>query len=225
MSFVKHLGPVTRLALAVTALGSFLACTDATAPDATPRRDAAAEAAANPILFSGSLTPTPLRFRRGAPPLEQTTMSFWAKKGQSRTTSLYFKNANGSRGSEYARLVIPSGALSQRPDGTPIAWGDSVRITISAPDPSRLLLRMEPHGLKFDARTPARLVMRYHEADPDFNGDGYVNLIDSLLELRLAIWRQPTLFDLFARLLSILDRSSSAVSTDLPGFSQYIIAY
>ena len=225
MSFVKHLGSRSRFTFAtlmVGLIGALAGCAEPTAP--TAASTTVVPSTASPLLGL-TTSPTPLRFRRGAPALEQTSMSFYAKKGVTKSVSLYFKTAHGARGNEYARLVIPAAALSQRPNGTPIAWGDSVRITVSAPDPSRLLLRMEPHGLKFDSRSPARLTMRYNEADPDYNGDGHVNLIDSLLELRLAIWRQPTLFDLFARLASVLDRSLASVSSDLPGFSQYIIAY
>lgn len=221
MRSVKHLGPAVGVMLAVVVgLG---ACSDVTGPVAnTAGRDQSVDAT---LSLPFASTPTPLRFRRGAPPLEQSRVSFYATKGQAKSVSLYFKTPAGTRGSEYARLVIPAAALSQRPNGTPIARGDSVLITVSAPDPSLLLLRMEPHGLRFDSQSPARLTMRYHEADRDFNRDGVVNIIDTLLELRLAIWRQPTLADLFAPVLSLLDRSIATVSADLRGFSQYIIAY
>lgn len=221
MRFVKHLGSVTMAASAALLLGT-LACSEPSAPQPTGVQEIVS-ADASPALLP--LTPTVLHFRRGAPALEQTTISFYAKKGQSKTVSFYYRTPNGGRGAEYSRLLIPSDALLQRPDGRSIARGDSVLITMSAPDPSLLLLRMEPHGLKFDPRSPARLTMRYDQADRDLNGDGYVNVIDTLLELRLAIWRQPTLLDLFTRLLSVLDRSNASISADLPGFSQYIIAY
>jgi hypothetical protein len=222
MRFVKHLGSVTLTVAATMLLGTLSACSEPAAPDSAAVKQIVS-ADASPSLLSTS--PTILHFRRGAPPLEETSLSFYAKKGQSKTVSLHYRAPNGSRAAEYSRLVIPSDALLQRPDGRFIAWGDSVLITISAPDPSLLLLRMEPHGLRFDPRSPARLTMRYDQADRDLNGDGVVNLIDTVLELRLAIWRQPTLFDLFTRLTSLLDRSTASVSADLPGFSQYIIAY
>ena len=224
MISIKRLDSTSRLSIAVTMAVMLTGCSDPAGPVARhPQVDADAS---NSLVSSPASTgPSILRFRRGAPPLEQRSVSFYATKGKATSVSLYFKSAPSGRRSEYARLVIPSGALAQRPNGTSIGKGDSVLITVSAPDPALLLLRMEPHGLKFDARSPARLMMRYNEADPDFNGDGTVNVIDALIELRLSIWRQPTLLDLFTRLASILDRSAKSVSADLPGFSQYVIAY
>jgi len=222
MRFVKHLGSVTLAVAATMMLGSLSACSDPVAPPTATAREIATVDAAPSLLLT---SPTTLHFRRGAPPLEQTRISFYAKKGQAKSVSLYYRTPSGGRGDEYARFVLPADGLLQRPDGRLIARGDSVLITISAPDPSLLLLRMEPHGLRFEPRSPARLTMHYDQADRDLNGDGYVNLIDAVLELRLAIWRQPTLLDLFTRLTSLLDRSNASVAADLPGFSQYIIAY
>ena len=222
MITVKSSAMAKRLvvALAITATPGCIDTPPPVAPQA--RSDVAPTSLLSLPLLPG---PTILRFKTDAPQLEQHSVSVYAKKGQATTLALYFKGARGGRGEEYARLVIPSGALAERPNGTPIAVGDSVLITVSVPDPSRLLLRMEPHGLKFDARSPARLTMSYRQADPDLNGDGRVNLADTLIELRLSIWRQPTLLDLFTQLTSILDRANKSVSATLPGFSQYIIAY
>jgi hypothetical protein len=223
MTIVKSSALAKRLVVALAITATLVGCTD-TAPPVAPQ--ARSDVTPSSLLSLPLLpSPTILRFKTDAPPLEQYSVSVYAKKGQATSLSLYFKGAGGGRGEEYARLVIPSGALAERPNGTRIAVGDSVLITVSVPDRSLLLLRMEPHGLKFDARSPARLTMSYRHADPDLNGDGRVNLVDTLIELRLSIWRQPTLIDLFTQLTSILDRANKSVSATLPGFSQYVIAY
>ena len=208
-----------------------LACSDSAGPEVRQPEHHNLPASAQPLLPGQPLPtvlglgPTALTFRPGAPPLEQRSVSFYARKDETRSVALYFRGPSGRRGSEYARLVVPAGALAKHPDGRPVATGDSVLITITAPDSRQLLLRMEPEGLGFQRILPARLTMSYAEANPDYNGDGVVNAIDAIVELRLAIWRQPTLRDLFAKLVSILDRSNKSVAADLPGFSQYIIAY
>ena len=222
MRSVKYLGGVLKLGAVAAVSWSVAACSDSTAPTTL---HTGPDSASEGVASAGTSGPTILKFRRGAPLLDQSSVSFYAKKGQQTTMTMYFRNASGGRGAEYARLVIPGGGLAERPDGTPIAWGDSVRITVSAPNTTQLMLRMEPHGLKFSALAPARLTMRYNEADRDFNQDGVINLADALIELRLAIWRQPLLGDPFNSLSSLLDRLFSSVSADLRGFSQYVIAY
>ena len=222
MRSVKHLrSPFIVAAIAALSL-AIVACSDSTGPT-TLRTEP--DSATEGVASAGFFGPTILKFRRGAPPLDQSSVSFYAKKGQLTTMSMYFRSASGGRGAEYARLVIPSAGLRERPDGTPIAFGDSVLITVSAPNTTQLLLRMEPHGLKFSPLAPARLTMRYNEADRDFNSDGSIDLADALIELRLAVWRQPLLGDPFMALSSLLDRLFSSVSADLRGFSQYVIAY
>ena len=222
MRSVQHLRTAFTIGAIAALSWGLVACSDSTGPTTLRTGpDSASEGIASPGL-SG---PTILKFRRGAPPLDQSSIAFYAKKGQQTTMSMYFRTPSGGRGAEYARLVIPSSGLAARPDGTPIAFGDSVLIRVSAPNTTQLMLTMEPHGLKFNPLAPARLTMRYNEADRDFNSDGVVNLADALIELRLAIWRQPLLGDPFMALSSLLDRLFSSVSADLRGFSQYVIAY
>ena len=222
MRSVKSLRTAITLGAVAVLSWSAIACSDSTGPATF---QTGPDSASDGIVSAGVAGPTILKFRRGAPPLDQSSIAFYAKKGQLTTMTMYFRTPSGGRGAEYARLVIPSAGLAARPDGTPIAFGDSVLIRVSAPNTTQLMLTMEPHGLKFNPLAPARLTMRYNEADRDFNGDGVINLADALIELRLAIWRQPLLGDPFMALSSLLDRLFSSVSADLRGFSQYVIAY
>jgi hypothetical protein len=166
-----------------------------------------------------------VRLRDDAPPLQSSVVSFFAVRGQARSGSVYFSNAQGVRTSEYIRLEIPAGALVTRPDGSAIAAGDSLRITITVTDPKRIRFRLQPEGLTFAAGSPARLVTSYAEANFDFNADGRVDAADLLIETQLANFRQARSGDPFLRLVSIINLQLDGISSDLPGFSQYAVAY
>ena len=89
------------------------------------------------------------RLATTAPPLEESTVSFWAVKGQGVEQKLYFLDSQGQRGEEYLALKLENESLSLRPDGSAIAEGDSVLITITVEDPALLLFELQPTGLKF----------------------------------------------------------------------------
>ena len=163
--------------------------------------------------------------RPAAPPLERTDTSFYAVKGEEREVILYFTDGAGGRGSIFFLLRVFAGSLDSRPDGTPIAEGDSVLITVRAADPTRVLFDVEPTGLAFDPATPPLMLLHYNEVDPDLNGDGAVNAADLDIERRLSIWRQETPGGLFTRLESMVDLMLDGVGTSLTGFSRYAISY
>ena len=164
-----------------------------------------------------------VRFRPGAPPLVAAETSFYAVRVQTREGRLLFSSGSG-RKSEYLRLTIGAGSLRNRPDGSPIAPGDSILITIRSLSTERMVWELLPEGLTFSPRAPARLVAHYTEADHDFDGDGDRDLIDFLIERNLGIWRQP-LGQLFAKLVAILNLDLDRVTADVPGFSRFAIAY
>ncbi|MGQ0538019.1 MAG: hypothetical protein ACT4R6_03655, partial [Gemmatimonadaceae bacterium] len=109
--------------------------------------------------------------------------------------------------------------------GTPIALGDSLQITITVTDLKRIRFRLSPDGLMFNPAAPARLITHYVEADHDFNADGRIDAADLLIETQLANFRQTTLGDPFVRLTSIVNLQLDGIASDLPGFSQYLVAY
>ncbi|MGQ0537495.1 MAG: hypothetical protein ACT4R6_00990, partial [Gemmatimonadaceae bacterium] len=99
-----------------------------------------------------------LRIREGAPPLERTSVSFYARRGEARAGFLYFSDGRGGRGSEYLRVEVGANSLVNRPNGTPIALGDSLQITITVTDLKRIRFRLSPDGLMFNPAAPARLI-------------------------------------------------------------------
>jgi hypothetical protein len=165
------------------------------------------------------------RLAATSPPLEESTVSFWAIKGVSTEQKLYFLDAQGQRGEEYLALKLENESLSLRPDGSPIAEGDSVLITITVEDPALLLFELQPTGLKFSAMAPAELKIHYAQADDDLNEDGDVDAEDSQLETILGIWRQELPGQPFVRLGSVNVEEAQELEAKLLGFSRYAIAY
>ncbi|MFN2398937.1 MAG: hypothetical protein ABR543_09920 [Gemmatimonadaceae bacterium] len=153
-------------------------------------------------------------------------MSFYAVRGVDRTGQLFFRPRPGhTDSSEFVTLEIDGRSLDRRPDGTPIAMGDSILITIAVVDFSRLILDFQPSGLRFVPSRPAELEIEYEEADDDINEDGVVDSGDAALRPILAIWRQENPGALWTREPSNSSGSVDEVEADIQGFTRYAIAY
>lgn len=158
-------------------------------------------------------------------PLFNTTVSFYAKRGENSEGSLSFQDASGGEGEEYVRLRIDANSLLALPNGDAIVPGDSVKITLSVVDPTEMLFDLQPTGLKFNPADPAELKIHYDHANGDLNHDGVSDSRDDVIERMLAIWRQESLTDPFVRLTSVLTIETNEVNADLTGFSRYALAY
>jgi hypothetical protein len=158
-------------------------------------------------------------------PLFNPEASFYALRGENREVRIFFQDESGGEGEEYLRLRVDAQSLQARPDGTPVAEGDSVLITVRVVDPAELLFELEPAGLQFNPAVPARLKIHYDHADDDLNQDGEVNSHDGELESSLSIWRQESPGDPFVRLGAVLDQDLEEVEAELQGFSRYALAY
>ena len=166
-----------------------------------------------------------LRLAADAPPLFENSVTFWAVRGQDREGRLYFSDGQGQRGQEYLRLRIGSSSLLARPDGTPIAAGDSVQITVTVVDPTQILFQLAPEGLTFSSTSPAELDIKYDEAGDDLNDDGSVDGEDDQVESQLGVWRQATVDQPFVRLGSAVIGDLREIEAELTSFSRYAIAY
>jgi hypothetical protein len=156
---------------------------------------------------------------------EVSVVTFYAVKGEDREQRLYTVKPDGSRGDEYLRLTVSDNSLLARPDGTPFANRDSVLISISVLDQSRMMFQFEPAGLTFTPGSPAELRISYAGADGDLDHDGDHDTADDSLETRLAIWRQEVPGAPFLRLPSLISTSDRDVRANLPGFSRYAVSY
>jgi hypothetical protein len=167
-----------------------------------------------------------LRPAATAPALGERQVSFWAVRGETREVRLTYRARPGATDSvEFARFRVEDRSLVNRPDGTPIAQGDSVLITLQVVDTLKLITEFAPQGLDFSSSRPARLWLKFGEADPDLNGDGLVNEDDTALLLALRIWRQEQPGDPWSMLSSSVDTVSKEVEADIPGFTRYALSY
>jgi len=215
MQFVETLGRVrSGASLAVIALVLAVGCSS----DDTPSPDSPGSERPPAELSVARLSPD-------APPLESSTVSFWAVKGEQAEQKLYFLDDQGQRGEEYLSLKLDDESLLSRPDGSAIAEGDSVLITITVEDPALLLFELQPSGLKFSPADPAELKIRYAHADDDLNEDGTVDGEEDHIESILGIWRQELPGDPFIRLGSVKVEGQEELEAELTGFSRYAIAY
>lgn len=161
-----------------------------------------------------------------APPLANPVVSFWAKRGSDREAFLYYQPRPGrTDSSEFMRFKVPGAALDRRPDGTQIATGDSLLITIRVVDPTRLILDFQPSGLRFAAGQPAELKIKFSETDHDLNGDGVVDADDAARELQLSIWKQELPGLPWIRVASSVEVTLEQVEAKVLGFTGYAIAY
>lgn len=161
----------------------------------------------------------------GSTPLYNPVDSFYAVRGEDREVRIVFQDDVGGPGEEYLRLRVDAPTLLARPDGTPIAAGDSVLIHVRVVDPAQMLFELEPSGLKFNPLVPARLVIHYDHADGDLNDDGIVDAKDTAIEGTLAIWRQELPTDPFVRLGSVLSADLDEAEAEITSFSRYALAY
>lgn len=170
-----------------------------------------------------------LRFLRpgpSAPPLADRRVSLWAVRGLRREIRLMYRPGHGKTDSvEFARLRVDDRSLVTDASGQPVAMGDSVRITLSVSDTLRLIAEFQPAGLRFNPARPARLWLKYGEADPDFNRDGTVNAADTTLLLGMSIWRQESGDTAWTWLPSTISTGSQEVEADLPGFTRFAVSY
>jgi hypothetical protein len=167
-----------------------------------------------------------LQVAAGAPPLATTSVSFYAVRGRNTDVDLWYRARAGQRdSSKFLEFRLAGSSLDRRPDGSVIAEGDSVRITLTVTDPTRLVIDFQPSGLKFTAKDPARLRMRFAECGDDLNRDGKVDGDDDSVTQRLSIWRREASDQPWFKVSSAVVKSSREVDADLGGFTGYAIAY
>lgn len=161
-----------------------------------------------------------------APALTTTIRTLWVKKGVDRELRLYYRSLTGGADStEYLRLVFDRRSLDRRPDGSAIADGDSVLVTVTVPDPTKFEVDLQPTGLKFTPGREVDLRWMLGHSDDDLNDDGVVNSTDDTIYTQLAIWRQENVGLPWVRLASQLEVEIDEIHVELTGFSNYVVAY
>lgn len=197
-------------AAVIVGIATATACNDTTAP-ATTRQT-------TDLHF---LRPAP-----GAPALANPSLTFYAVRGADREASIWYRPQSGSSDStEFMEFKVPGAALLTRPDGSTIAAGDSVLITITVSDPQRMIIDFQPAGLRFDPKVPAELKIRFAEANDDYDGDGVVSSSDTTALKQLSIWRQESAGQPWYKVFSATVEDLKEVDADITGFTSYAIAF
>ena len=200
------------LVIAGALLAAAAACTDSTAPDGDTERDA-----------------TDLRLLaapHSTPPLVTTTASFYAVKGRSTGVDIWYRPAAGHTDSlKYLEFRVGANSLDRRPDGTTIAAGDSVLISVTVTDPTHFIIEFQPTGLKFaDADRPT-LKISFAACGDDLNYDGRIDDADAAMLSSLALWRQEGPFQPWFKLTSSVTASVKEIDAQLGGFTGYALMY
>ena len=164
--------------------------------------------------------------------LEAYKVGFWAVRGEPRYVQINYQTAaeNTLWGSAETEVASPFLRLDveepvRRPDGSEIAVGDSVYITVYV-DATDLVVYLLPHGLQFGNTNPTTLQMWYTGAGDDLNTDGWVNTTDAYIEQQLlGLWYQPSYDATWTLLGSDHSQSEAWFSTTLQHFSGYAVSW
>lgn len=162
-----------------------------------------------------------------APPLLAMRDSFWAKVGDGRELRLHYESPSdpGMPGEEFLRFEVPGDGLHRKPDGSAFRTGDSILITVTVIDSARFLFEFQPTGLRFNPEQPARLKVRYVNANKDFDDDGGPDPDDDDIEMLLDLWRQPASGDLWFKLSAVKFQDLEELNANIFGFSRFAVAW
>ena len=160
------------------------------------------------------------------PALVTPTATFWAVKGRSSGVDLWYHARPGATDSvKFIELRVGANSLERRPDGSTIAPGDSVQITVTANDAHHMMVQFQPSGLRFAAADQPTLRMFWVACGDDLNYDGKVDASDDAIVSQLNIWRQETPGARWQRMASAVVKPNKEVNAILSGFTGYAISY
>lgn len=167
-----------------------------------------------------------LHVAASTPPLSTTHVSFYAVKGRATGVDVYFHASAGSTDSlKLLGLRVGANALDRRPDGTVIAAGDSVLISLTVTDPYHLVVDFQPAGLTFAAAERPVLTLSWAGCGSDLNYDGKIDAGDDLVVSKLAIWRQEGASQPWFKQNGLTSTGAREVATEIPGFTGYALAF
>lgn len=98
-----------------------------------------------------------LQFSSSASLAAQQSGSFWAVNGRDTKIQLRYSDT----GEDFLEFEVSARSLAEHPNGSPIAYGDSVLISVTRDPTDRFVFKFEPSGLKFDNAYPAKLSLHY----------------------------------------------------------------
>lgn len=203
-----------RLLLLLIVLSA--ACESATGPNAPYGKKSGDNSNGTPLL-------TPIDTPYIA--LMPRDTSFWAVKGRLQDVVLHFRSTvAGQPGDHVLEFTLSAGSLLRRPDGTAIATGDSVLITINPDTTGKMSFTFQPSGLVFDSTAPALLTLWCNHAAADLNGDGVVNSTDEQLWYEMSIWKRENPTDPWSKQSTTRSSDGYQLQTPVNGFTGFSVA-
>ena len=161
-----------------------------------------------------------------APPLVSNQASVWAKVGDGRELHLNYQGLiPADTGEEFLRFEIPGDGLLRKPDGSSFQAGDSILITVTVVDSGGFIFQFQPAGLVFNPDHPARLKVRYLNANHDFDEDGDLDSADDAIERVLDLWRRETPGAQWFRVGSVKFEELDELDANILMFSEYAVAW
>jgi hypothetical protein len=200
------------LLLAAAALLGIMSCNESTAPDPSDTRDAS----------DLRLLATPY----GTPPLAKTQINFYAVQGKAGSAEIWYHARPGQTDStKFLDFRVGASSLAARPDGSTIAAGDSVLITLTVTDQSHFLVDFQPSGLKFSSSDQPTLKLSFAACGEDLNYDGVVDATDATMLASLSVWRQESPFQPWHKVPTTLVAAVKEVDAPLGGFTGYALMW
>ena len=161
-----------------------------------------------------------------APPLVSSQASVWAKVGDGRELHLNYQGVTpADTGEEFLRFEIPGDGLLRKPDGSLFQAGDSILITVTVVSGGDFIFQFQPAGLVFNPDHPARLKVRYLEANHDFDDDGDLDSADDAIEQVLDLWRRAAPGAQWFRVGSVKFEELDELDANILMFSEYAVAW
>lgn len=166
------------------------------------------------VLASAQAEPTPL---------ERYQASIWARRGRAEQLRIDYAGSGGN--APFLQVTVPADALLRLPDGSAVAEGDSVLITLTI-DSSLVRVKFGPSGLQFNPTSPLALDVYYGGAEQDLDGDGDVDADDELLrEQRLGVWYQELTGIPWVRVPAAHDATLKRFSVAVFHFSGFAVSW
>jgi len=163
-----------------------------------------------------------VRAADNAPPLDSLQVHVWAKAGENRQALIRYQKVGSYGGDVCLEFKIPGDGLWKRPDGSVVAKGDSVLVTITVVDPKLFNFRFEPSGLQFRPDHPAELRVSYKWADRDFNGDGREDDKDTRFDF--GFWKQETDASDWIQTGTVKNADLEEMRAEIRSFTRYALA-
>jgi hypothetical protein len=154
------------------------------------------------------------------------TVSFWAVNGEKRNIDIHYEEIDDSYDDDDGRfLKLEITDVVALADGTPVAEGDSVLITVTV-NSETLVADLQPSGIQFGTQDLAKLEMFYGGADPDYNVDAVVNSYDTYIETDLmGMWVKTAPTTPWGLLSATHDLEKKVFKGHLEHFSEYAISW